>query len=202
MIFLYFSALLFHVAILVHTAVIGIVPGEVAQTFDKEFLIISIVTAIVVFIVVWFTFKKFFLSLLLIGVIECAVYAMMSVMVAIELPMFFVALILVQCILMGSMIDYGILFTTYYMEVRKEYRVEEALPEVMKRATHAILTSSLIIILVTLICGVFMSGAVASILKTLGIGALCAILLILFVLPSLLVIFDKRVVDSQDTNEK
>lgn len=175
---------------------------EVAQTFDKEFLIISIVTAIVVFIVVWFTFKKFFLSLLLIGVIECAVYAMMSVMVAIELPMFFVALILVQCILMGSMIDYGILFTTYYMEVRKEYRVEEALPEVMKRATHAILTSSLIIILVTLICGVFMSGAVASILKTLGIGALCAILLILFVLPSLLVIFDKRVVDSQDTNEE
>lgn len=175
---------------------------EVAQTFDKEFLIISIVTAIVVFIVVWFTFKKFFLSLLLIGVIECAVYAMMSVMVAIELPMFFVALILVQCILMGSMIDYGILFTTYYMEVRKEYRVEEALPEVMKRATHAILTSSLIIILVTLICGVFMSGAVASILKTLGIGALCAILLILFVLPSLLVIFDKRVVDSHDTNEE
>lgn len=175
---------------------------EVAQTFDKEFLIISIVTAIVVFIVVWFTFKKFFLSLLLIGIIECAVYAMMSVMVAIELPMFFVALILVQCILMGSMIDYGILFTTYYMEVRKEYRVEEALPEVMKRATHAILTSSLIIILVTLICGVFMSGAVASILKTLGIGALCAILLILFVLPSLLVIFDKRVVDSHDTNEE
>lgn len=175
---------------------------EVAQTFDKEFLIISIVTAIVVFIVVWFSFKKIFLSLLLIGVIECAVYAMMSVMVAIELPMFFVALILVQCILMGSMIDYGILFTTYYMEVRKEYGVEEALPEVMKRATHAILTSSLIIILVTLICGVFMSGAVASILKTLGIGALCAILLILFVLPSLLVIFDKRVVDSHGTNEE
>lgn len=164
---------------------------EVSQTFDREFLIISVVTAVVVFVVVWLTFKKFSISILLICVIECAVFAMMSVMVAISLPMYFIALIMVQCILMGSMIDYGILFTTYYMEVRKEYQKEDALPEVMVRATHAILTSSLIIVLVTLICGVFMSGAVASILTTLGIGALCAILLILFVLPSLLVIFDR-----------
>ena len=170
---------------------------EVSQSFETEYVIISIVTAIAVFLVVWFTFKKMFLSLLLIGVIECAVFSMMSVMVAINLPMYFIALILVQCILMGSMIDYGILFTTYYKEVRREYSIETALPEVMKRATHAILTSSLIIVCVTLICGRFMSGAVASILTTLGIGSLCAILLILFVLPSLLVIFDKKVIDEQ-----
>lgn len=168
---------------------------EVSGTFEKEYLIISIITAVAVFLVVWFTFKKFLLSLILICVIEGAVFSMMSVMVTINLPMYFVALILVQCILMGSMIDYGILFTTYYTEVRREYSIEKALPEVMKRATHAILTSSLIIVLVTLICGRFMSGAVASILTTLGIGALCAILLILFVLPSLLVIFDKHVVE-------
>ena len=167
---------------------------EVSQSFGTEYLVISIVTAIAVFIVVWFTFKKFFVSLLLIGVIECAVFSMMSVMVIIDLPMYFIPLILVQCILMGSMIDYGILFTTYYMEVRKEYSADEALPEVMRRATHSILTSSLVIVLVTLICGRFMTGAVASILTTLGIGSLCAILLILFVLPSLLVIFDKYVV--------
>ena len=167
---------------------------EVSQSFGTEYLVISIVTAIAVFVVVWFTFKKFFVSLLLIGVIECAVFSMMSVMVIINLPMYFIPLILVQCILMGSMIDYGILFTTYYMEVRKEYGADEALPEVMRRATHSILTSSLVIVLVTLICGRFMTGAVASILTTLGIGSLCAILLILFVLPSLLVIFDKYVV--------
>ena len=167
---------------------------EVSQSFETEYLIISIVTAIAVFIVVCFTFKKFFLSLMLVGVIECAVFSMMSVMVVINLPMYFIPLILVQCILMGSMIDYGILFTTYYIEVRKEYGTADVLPEVMKRATHAILTSSLVIVLVTLICGRLMAGAVASILTTLGIGSLCAILLILFVLPSLLVIFDKLVV--------
>ena len=167
---------------------------EVSKTFEHEYLIISVVTAVAVFAVVWFTFRKFLLAMLLIGVIECAVFSMMSVMVVINLPMYFVPLILVQCILMGSMIDYGILFTTYYIEVRKEYNVEDALPEVMRRSTHSILTSSLLIVLVTLISGRFMSGAVASILTTLGIGSLCAILLILFVLPSLLVIFDKQVV--------
>ena len=166
---------------------------EVSETFEDEYLIISIVTAVAVFIVVCITFKKFFLSLLLIGVIECAVFSMMSVMVLIDLPMFFIPLILVQCILMGSMIDYGILFTTYYIEVRKEFSIEDALPEVMKRATHSILTSSLLIVMVTLICGRFMTGAVASILTTLGIGSLCAILLVLFVLPSFLVIFDKHI---------
>ena len=167
---------------------------EVSKSFETEYLIISIVTAIAVFSVVLFTFKKLLLSLLLIGVIECAVFSMMTVMVIIDLPMYFIPLILVQCILMGSMIDYGILFTTYYKEVRKEFSVEEALPEVMRRATHSILTSSILIVAVTLICGRLMSGAVASILTTLGIGSLCAILLILFVLPSLLVIFDKQVI--------
>ena len=167
---------------------------EVSQSFETEYLIISVITGVAVFIVVWLTFKKFFLALMLVGVIECAVFSMMSVMVVIDLPMYFIPLILVQCILMGSMIDYGILFTTYYVEVRKEYSVDEALPEVMRRATHSILTSSLLIVLVTLICGKLMSGAVASILTTLGIGSLCAILLILFVLPSLLCIFDKMVV--------
>lgn len=164
---------------------------EISNSFSEEYIIISIVTAVAVFAVVLITFKKFFISLLLIFIIEGAVFSMMSVMTLAGSPMFFIALILVQCILMGSMIDYGILFTTYYTEVREKYSVEEALPEVMRRATHAILTSSTIIIFVTLLCSVFMTGAVASILKTLGIGALCAIILILFVLPSLLVIFDK-----------
>ena len=167
---------------------------EVSQTFDQEYLIISIVTAIAVFIVVYFSFRRFSVSLLLICVIECAVFAMMSVMTISNSPMFFIALILVQCILMGSMIDYAILFTTYYREVRKEYVLEEALPVVMTRATYAILTSSLILVLVTFICGIFMTGTVAAILQTLSIGAFCAIILILFVLPSYLVLLDRFII--------
>lgn len=167
---------------------------EVSQTFDSEFLLISVVTALVVFIVVLLTFKNLPVSLLLISVIECAIFAMMSVMTITNSPIFFIALILVQCILMGTMIDYAILFTTYYKEARKTFILKDALPETMRKSTYAILTSSLILILVTFICGLFMAGTVAAILQALSIGAFCAIMLILFVLPSLLVIFDEWII--------
>ena len=171
---------------------------EVSQSFDQEFLIITIVTIVVILIVVFATFKSFYLSALLIAIIECAVFAMMGVMAVTESPIFFIAVILVQCILMGTMIDYAILFTTYYREVRKEFSIEEALPETMRRSSYAILTSSLILVLVTFACGLFMEGMVAAILQALSIGAFSAILLIMFVLPSLLVIFDKWVIKNKN----
>lgn len=171
---------------------------EVSQTFGSEFLLISVVTALVVFIVVFLTFRNLPVSILLICIIECAVFAMMSVMTISGSPMFFIALILVQCILMGTMIDYAILFTTYYKEIRKTHSLEDTLPEVMKRSTYAILTSSLIMVLVTFVCGLFMTGTVAAILQTLSIGAFCAIILILFVLPSMLVIFDKWILKESE----
>jgi predicted RND superfamily exporter protein len=167
---------------------------EVRNTFDDEYLFISIITAIAVFVIVCITFKSFFLPVLLVAVIECSVFAMMSVMVVINQSMFFIALILVQCILMGSMIDYAILLTTYYIETRKEFSVKQALPEVMKRAMHAVLTSGLCLVIVSFVCGAFMEGQVASILTTLGIGALCALVLIIFVLPALLALFDKVII--------
>lgn len=171
---------------------------EVSQSFDQEFLIITIVTIVVILIVVFATFKSFYLSALLIAIIECAVFAMMGVMAVTESPIFFIAVILVQCILVGTMIDYAILFTTYYREVRKEFSIEEALPETMRRSSYAILTSSLILVLVTFACGLFMEGMVAAILQALSIGAFSAILLIMFVLPSLLVIFDKWVIKNKN----
>ena len=164
---------------------------EVEGSFDTEYTIISIVTAIAVLIVVCISFRKFAIPVLLVCIIEFSVFAMMSVMAVINFPMYFIALILVQCILMGSMIDYAILLTTYYTEARRELPVHQALPEVMRRATHSILTSSSILIAVSFICGFFMTGQVANILVTLGVGALCAVLLILFVLPACLTLFDR-----------
>lgn len=117
-----------------------------------------------------------------------------SVKARLLIAMYFIALIIVQCILMGSMVDYGILLTNYYIEVRKEYSRREALPEVLKRSVRAISISAIILITVAFICGLLMNGAVSSILLTLCIGSLSAYLLVIFVLPSLLAIFDKSVI--------
>ena len=167
--------------------------NELSKTFRGEYLLLSVITAAAIFAVVLITFRKFSVSLLLVCIIECAVFITMSVMTIAGESMYFLAVIIVQCILMGSMVDYGILLSNYYVEVRREYPVEEALPEVLKRSIRAIATSALIIIAMTFVCGFVMTDAVSHILKTLCIGSFSALVLVIFVLPSLLAIFDKRV---------
>jgi predicted RND superfamily exporter protein len=167
---------------------------EVSKTFNDEYLFISILTALAVFLVVAVTFRKFSVPLLLICIIECAVFTMMGAMALSGTDIYFIAVIIVQCILMGSLIDYGILFSNYYCEVREELPVEKALPEVLKRSISAIATSSVILVIVTLVCGSFMTGAVGTILTALGIGSFASLLLVVFVLPSLLAIFDDVIV--------
>ncbi|MCD8308719.1 MAG: MMPL family transporter [Clostridia bacterium] len=166
---------------------------ELSQTFRSEYTLISVVTALLIFAVICLTFRKFSVPVLLVCLIECAVFVTMSVMAISGTAMYFIALIIVQCILMGSMVDYGILLSSYYKEVRRELPKEQALPEVMKRAYKAILTSALVMIAVTFILGAAMTGAVGDILLTLGVGTLSALILIMFVLPSLLAVCDKAV---------
>ncbi len=168
--------------------------NELSKTFKNEHLMISIITAVAIFLVVLLTFRKFSIPLILVCIIECAVFITMSAMTIANVSMYFIALIIVQCVLMGSMVDYGILLTNYYVEVREEKTKEEALPEVLKRSVRAISISAIILITITFICGLLMNGAVASILLTLCIGSFSALLLVIFVLPSLLAIFDKSVI--------
>lgn len=167
--------------------------NELSKSFQTEYLTISIVTAVAIFLVVCVTFKRFSVAALLVCIIECAVFITMSVMTIGNIAMYFIALIIVQCILMGSMVDYGILLSNYYVEVRKEYAIEKALPEVLKRSIRAIATSAIILIVITFICGLLMYGAVAAILATLCIGSFSALILVVFALPSLLAIFDKTI---------
>ena len=106
---------------------------------------------------------------------------------------YFLALLIVECILMGATIDYGILFTGYYRERRKLLSSPEALESAYDGSVHSILTSGLILVLVTGVLGyTYSDPTVAEICRTIATGALSAILLILFLLPGLLAAFDRR----------
>lgn len=106
----------------------------------------------------------------------------------------YLAYIIVQCTLMGATIDYGILFTNCYREHRQTRDVKGALVGAYGDSIHTILTSGLIMVLVTGIIGAFSDNpSIAPICTTISLGALSAILLILFVLPGMLAIFDRVV---------
>ena len=115
---------------------------------------------------------------------------------------YFIALLIVQSILMGATIDYAILYTSYYLESRKTMNVEKSIINSYNKSIHTILTSASILIIATLIIGHLATAIAAKICKTLSQGTLCAALLILILLPAVLGACDRLIVKNKNTRNK
>ena len=89
---------------------------------------------------------------------------------------------------------YAILYTSYYLEYRKQEKIKEAIIDAYNHSIHTILTSSLILMIVTLIIACFTSDIAAKICKTISEGTLCSTILILVLLPSILAFLDKFII--------
>lgn len=168
---------------------------EMETGFGKEQLIITLLTAFSIFIVVAITFRSLAVPTILVLIVQCGVFITVSALGLISGSMYYLALLLVECILMGSTIDYGILFTSYYREMRASLPVREALIGAYKGSIHTILTSGSIMVLITALIGpMFGNPTIEVIVRTLSVGCASAILLILFILPGILALCDKLVV--------
>lgn len=167
---------------------------EMSQIFDRELLFITILTAIAIFIIVAISFRSLIIPLILVLLVQCGVYITITVIGWQGFSIYFLALLIVECILMGATIDYGILFTNYYREHRKNLPIKDALTVAYKSSIHTILTSGMIMVLVTGIISSFYSDpTVSQICRTISIGVFASIILIVFVLPGILATFDKAV---------
>jgi hypothetical protein len=170
---------------------------EMSKTFVSEFNYISILTMIAIFIVVALTFKSLIIPVILVGVIQCAVYLTMGILAVSGGSVYFIALLIVQSILMGSTIDYAILYTSYYIEEREKMDRKDAIISAYNESIHTILTSGSILVIVTFIVGMFATAITSKICITLCKGTLCSIILILVFLPAILGAFDKFVVKNR-----
>ena len=171
---------------------------EMSNNFNYEMNKLTIITIVLIFLVVLFTFKSLIIPFILVLLIQCAVYILMSIINILDMKVYYLSLLIVQSILMGATIDYAILFTNYYRELRKENNIRISLIETYNKSIHTILTSSLIMIIITGILGfVFKDPAIGEICHIIAIGVTIAVLLILFVLPSIIVLFDKKIVNNK-----
>lgn len=160
---------------------------KMEQTFDEELQKITLLTSIAIFLIVLFTFRNLAIPLILVLLVQCSVYITVTLVGIQGYSIYFLALLIVECILMGSTIDYGILFTNYYRENKKRMPAQEAISAAYNGSIHTIMTSGLIMVLVTGIIGYTASDpTLAQIVRTISTGALCAILMILFILPGML----------------
>ena len=109
-------------------------------------------------------------------------------------PVYFISLLVVQSILMGATIDYGIVYTSYYLENIKKYDVSRSLSKSYRKSSHTILTSGVILILVKFTIGIFADGVTSKICMTLSECSLCSVVLIMFILPGVIAALDKIII--------
>lgn len=168
---------------------------EMSKIFDSELTLITLLTAVAIFVIVALTFRNLVLPAILVLIVQCGVYITVSVVGIQGLSLYYLALLMVECILMGSTIAYGILFTTYYLESRKTVDIKDALKIAYRGSIHTIMTSGSILVIVTgVLSSYFPDPSVSEICRNISIGALSAATLILFILPGILATMDKFIV--------
>ena len=168
---------------------------EMKDGFSHEMMVVTLLTIIVIFITVALTFRSMIVPVFLLLIVMSAVYVCAFVGGLGGRPMNYLAYLVTQSILMGATIDYAILFTDYYRKKRMNLPIWQALRKSYKNTIHSIMTSGLILILCPYIMSMLLTDPTISlILQSISVGALSAILLIIFVLPGLLAAFDKIVV--------
>ena len=169
--------------------------NEMESGFSRELLLITLLTAVSIFVVVALTFRSLAVPAILVLIVQCGVFITVAALGAIGGSIYYLALLIVECILMGATIDYGILFTSYYREMRATFSAKEAIAAAYKGSIHTILTSGTIMVLITAVIGpLFGNPTVEQIVRTLSVGCASAMFLILFILPGILALCDKIVV--------
>lgn len=171
---------------------------EMSLTFNEELNFITILTMISIFVVIAITFKSIIIPLVLVFTIQCAVYLIMGILSLSGWTVYFISLLIVQSILMGTTIYYAILYVSYYLEHRKTMNIKDAIINSYNKSIHTILTSAMILIIVTLIVGFFSSAMVAKICTTISQGTICSTILILLLLPSVIATLDKVIIKNKN----
>ena len=166
---------------------------EMSKTFGDELNLITVLTMIFIFVVVIFTFKSVLIPIILVLLIQCAVFLTMGIL-SFGGSVYFISILIVQSILMGATIDYAIVYTSYYLESRSKNDIKQSIINAYNNSIHTILTSAFILIIVTLIVGYFASAVAAKICMTLSQGTMCSALLIILLLPAVLAACDKWII--------
>ena len=165
---------------------------EISKSFGTDNLRISIITALLVGIILLFTFQSAALPFILVLTIQGSIWVNFSLPYLANEPMFFLSYLIVSSIQMGATIDYAIVITGRYMVLREECESKnKAISRTLNEAFPTIITSGTIMAASGFVIGFLTSNAtIASLGNTLGIGVLISMILVMFVLPVLLYLFD------------
>lgn len=165
--------------------------SEMKDGFSREMLLVTLLTIAAIFLIVVLTFKSVITAGILVMTVMSAVFVNVVACGIGGGTMLYLAYLIVQSILMGATIDYGILFAGYYRETG-------SLAQAYKGSINTILTSGLIMICVPGIMALLLDDAmIAPIVGALAAGSFASVSLILLVMPGVLAAYRKFTVKNK-----
>ena len=175
-----------------------LIPGEsmsqydLYKTFQRDNMVVNVVSILAVLVVLLFTFMSAGMPVLLIMVIQGVIWVNFAVPAIQQKNVFFLSAMIVSSIQMGANIDYAIVISGRFMELKDKMPKKDAIIETMNFAFPTIVTSGTMLALAGIFIGQMSSdGAVCGIGQCLGRGTILSIFTVMFVLPQILLLGEK-----------
>ena len=165
--------------------------SDLRASFQNDNLLISVLTVLFVILVLIFTFRSAGLPLLLILIIQGSIFCNFAIPYLRGNNLFFLTYLIISAIQMGANIDYAIVISSRYMELKEKMPLREAMIETLNLAFPTIITSGTMLASAGIIIGFMTSNETISAIGVyLGIGTLISIFLVMCVLPQILLMGD------------
>lgn len=166
---------------------------DLVEISDHDFNSVNNVSIAVIFVIMVFVLKSISLPVILMAVIEFAICLNMGISTYANTSLPFVASIVIGTIQLGATIDYAILITTKYINLRKSGKTKkEAVTESLGTSINSIVVSALCFFGATIGVSIISDvGMISSLCTLMARGAIISMASVVMVLPSFLLLFDK-----------
>lgn len=172
---------------------------DIGHAFRSDLLVVNLITLFAILLIVIFSFRSLLLPLLLVFVIEGAIWMTMGISRIAGEPIFFISYLICLSIQMGATIDYGILVCDQYRCSRRNgLPVRESVQATLHTALPTVLTSGTILATAGFIigkqCSIYYISSIGLLLSR---GAVLSAFLVLTLLPAFLVLMDRYIIRSR-----
>lgn len=180
----------------------GMLIGEAPCTKDlinitnEDFKRVSAVSILAIFAIILLVFKSISLPIILVAVIEFAIFINMGIPAYTGTVLPFIASIVIGTIQLGATVDYAILMTNKYKNARYDgYEKKEAITMALQSSIQSIVVSALSFFSATFGVGLYSNiDMISSLCILMSRGAIISMFVVIFILPSMFMIFDRVIV--------
>lgn len=165
---------------------------DMAEYFTTDNMVVCLCSLGFILVILLFTFRNFSLPVILALAIQGGIWINFAIPFLAGNSVTFIGYLIITAIQMGATIDYAIVLTNRYRTTRHLYPDRyTAMAESENAVFSTIITSGSILTITGFALGIAASGVVAQLGILLGIGTLASILIVLFILPSMLLVTEK-----------